>query len=44
LAEVHSFHQPPLPKLEDSIHNSEISMDDIMIGEMIGQGAYAVVK
>ena len=30
--------------LEDSIHNSEISMDDIMIGEMIGQGAYAVVK
>lgn len=44
LAEVHSFHQPPLPKLEDENYSNDISMDDIMIGEVIGQGAYAVVK
>jgi hypothetical protein len=44
LAEVHSFHQPPLPKLEDDQYSNDISMDDIMIGEVIGQGAYAVVK
>lgn len=44
LAEVHSFHQPPLPKLEEDNYSSEISMDDIMVGEVIGQGAYAVVK
>jgi len=44
LAEVHSFHQPPLPKLEETFYNNEISMDDIMIGDVIGQGAYAVVK
>jgi hypothetical protein len=44
LAEVHSFHQPPLPKLEDENQSTDISMDDIMIGEEIGRGAYAVVK
>ncbi len=44
LAEVHSFHQPPLPKLEDEQYSKDISVDDIMIGEVIGQGAYAVVK
>lgn len=44
LAEVHSFHQPPLPKLEDTFYSNDISMDDIMVGEVIGQGAYAVVK
>lgn len=44
LAEVHSFHQPPLPKLEDTFYSNDISMDDIMIGDVIGQGAYAVVK
>jgi hypothetical protein len=44
LAEVHSFHQPPLPKLEEDQYSNDISMDDIMIGEVIGQGAYAVVK
>jgi hypothetical protein len=44
LAEVHSFHQPPLPKLEDANQSMDISMDDIMIGEELGRGAYAVVK
>ena len=44
LAEVQSFHQPPLPKLEDEQYSNDISIDDIMIGEVIGQGAYAVVK
>lgn len=44
LAEVHSFHQPPLPKLEDQNQSMDISMDDIMIGEELGRGAYAVVK
>lgn len=44
LAEVHSFHQPPLPKLEEEQYSNDISIDDIKIGEVIGQGAYAVVK
>ena len=41
---MHSFHQPPLPKLEEEQYSNDISIDDIMIGEVIGQGAYAVVK
>lgn len=41
---MQSFHQPPLPKLDENIYSNDISMDDIMIGEVIGQGAYAVVK
>ena len=29
---------------KEKVYSNDISMDDIMIGEMIGQGAYAVVK
>ena len=31
-------------KAKDKIYSNDISMDDIMIGDEIGQGAYAVVK
>jgi len=44
LAGVQSFHDPPLPALDEEQYSNDISVDNIMIGEVIGQGAYAVVK